>query len=449
MLARRLFSFHSHVPLQGMGTQRVVIRNTNQHLGNLKDGHQTANLQNEKKGSFSEIERANLSIGVFQESIENGQSESSLDNGIQRGLFAKYYFRKNDTIALLPNTAACYRANILTNERLQHTLLETTAKIYDAMDLKENILADDLQYIELAILLLFEINEVNSKWKFMFEMWPNRVTNAATLQPHEIEKILGKNHPKMREMVNACQQYQFFLHTVCKHPLIQPVLKQIAKLYYNEDMDVARAMFFWAVSIVDSRSFRGSIIDTTNTLAINSDVAHPSVIGMSSQTQYLFPFFELLNHPSEGSVGNVVIKYLEPPSKDGIVMEEWIPKLKSAGVPKDFIVTKQGLRLVGFRALVATRDIAEGEELTYPYISMESSIEDQDYDLLYGFGFIVKRIEPKLEPTMRERIAQVIVNNNSLRSKVDRLQPINQVKATKRIAAAAKLGANIGAIRKL
>jgi hypothetical protein len=322
--------------------------------------------------------------------------------------------------------------------------------LYKDPHLIESDWADDIQYLELAVLLLLEYSASPSTcfWRPWLESLPRHVGNAVTLPLFEIAHRLGdENHPFYSTLSERTRGYQAFLHDLCdRHPLIRPLLADVAKRRFGGDLQQARAAFLWAVSMVDSRSFRGRVAASVSASATSSSASNSDLdqvdgehafqmdhIGVDSRTQYMAPFFDLLNH-GLGSAQNVTMYFFPPPVAPFVNSERlarrYLNCLAEAGVDiSHFGVISSKISnqsnvpvddhgesphlspLDSFRMLRADRDIAEGEELLIDYTSnmsggtassssssssssstTDSVNEDEiDADLLFGFGFAPKR----------------------------------------------------------
>lgn len=368
----------------------------------------------------------------------------------RRGVFARSTVCKGEFIAALPARAAFSRATLLGNGvggSVSSATLALTASLYADAQLGAHDWADDVQYLELALLLLLEYAAgERSPWHAWLRALPHTIGNAATLPLHEIEQALRGNPdasllPLAEERaaskviaatIERVATYQQFLAHLCDtHPVVRRILDTVATQHGHSDAQ-ARALFLWCVSIVDSRSFRGRLVATAEGAASASKSSNPhdddasitvAQIGTDARTLFLAPFFDMVNHASGGDANASIYFFAPPPLADvdathtdsvaaTAPLRRYLHALSEAGVDLRAYgigADSEGAASVSaaprplevYRVLRAERDMAAGDEVFIEYdaapeapesdtdASTDASVDWQfRADMLFGFGFV-------------------------------------------------------------
>jgi hypothetical protein len=306
----------------------------------------------------------------------------------------------------------------------QHPVLPVTTCLYTDANLREAVdWTEDVQYLELALLLLSEVaSGPQSAWWPWLDTLPHRVDNGAVCTAADVHHLLGAQHSRRADVTTQIREYQAFLTHLCdSHPLVRSVVDRVAMQRCHGDRARARALFMWAVSMVDSRSFRGR-------LSVPRDTVHPvstaigasaalslTDLGLDMRTQFLCPFFDLINHPDGTLQQNTMTYYMPPPPLSRTdVIAHYVASLLQAGVPSTVFGLPAGTSTVKdmaptalqdvlrdrvlpvYRTLRAEVDIPAGDELLFAYpTNMDADADDADVDAacVFGFGFRPRRAD--------------------------------------------------------
>ena len=232
--------------------------------------------------------------------------------------------------------------------------------------------------------------------------------------------------------MNETLGYQKFINKLVNSSILTPLFELIAKMYYKNDMTQLRAMFIWAISIVDSRSFRSKLNPNSKT---------------DNETQYLMPYFDLLNH-AEDNDSNVYTSILSSPknNKNRVEIVKYFSILKSVGFEPTYLMDDfGGFKFEPFQILFSSRDIKKGEELVTSYsLNWDITSSDEfEYDMLFGFGFLPKLKQAEKVLTSKQKIENLLYNL-SLKTKSKKLKSIDPIiDKSNSVLNAAKLGMNI------
>eukprot|EP00455_Lapot_gusevi_P020228 TRINITY_DN2149_c0_g1_i2.p1 TRINITY_DN2149_c0_g1~~TRINITY_DN2149_c0_g1_i2.p1 ORF type:complete len:453 (-),score=94.58 TRINITY_DN2149_c0_g1_i2:13-1296(-) len=383
------------------------------------------NAQNRIARIFSSVPRLRIRAFSSQTPVPESSQLSQLDleflewckeNGIshpkvelsykqigsikRRGLFATEPINAGEYIVAVPASLTFSRYNYP-----HPKTLALTSRLFLDGKLAAQPLADDILYLELAILLMMEYVDPASLWRPWIRALPPRTANAAVLLNHEIRDGLGERHPRLSEMVERVTEYQNFLHNLCdKNLILGHFLKEAADKACQGNLQEARAIFMWAVSMTDSRSVRGRALVKK---------APPSKEGELEvvASQYVVPLFDFVNHPDPGVPANVTTQFLAPPpSSLTNELREWVTSLHQAGVS----FAQMRARPEPYRVLQAVSDIQAGQELFYSYATSSEAGETSeagqasgtegwsadgtdDLSMLFGFGFVPSKIAREMQ----------------------------------------------------